>query len=243
LTFFVIRHKWRFPLLLSVLATGIFMLVDVAFVSANLLKVPEGGWFPVVLAVVMFGIMVTWRRGRELLLSHMKRSSVPLEPFLESLFTAPPRRVPGTAVFLTSTPGTVPHALLHNLAHNKVLHERVVFLTVVIRDEPWVSAANRVCTKKLGHGCYSVMMYFGFKQDPNVVRALEICREQDLSFEPLETSFFLSRETVIPRAQIKGMALWRERLFATMARNAGGAADYFRLPANRIVELGTQVEI
>jgi KUP system potassium uptake protein len=243
LTFFVIRHKWRYPLLLSILATGLFMLVDATFLSANLLKVPEGGWFPVVLASVMFGIMVTWRRGRELLLSHIKRSSVPLEPFLESLFTSPPKRVPGTAVFLTSTPGAVPHALLHNLAHNKVLHERVVLLTVVIRDEPWVSAANRVRIKQLGHGCYSVMMHFGFKQDPNVVRALEICREQDLSFEPLQTSFFLSRETVIPRPEIEGMALWRERLFATMARNAGSAAHYFRLPANRIVELGTQVEI
>ncbi len=243
LTFFVIRYNWGYNLALAAFATGFFLLVDVTFFSASLLKIGEGGWFPLTVGAAMFTLMVTWRRGRELLLARLKDSSVPLEAFLGSLFKSPPARVPGTAVFLTSTPGTVPHALLHNLAHNKVLHERVVFLTVIIKDVPWIPDDERLAIEPLGNDCYRLMVYFGFKDQPDIVRALELCRARDLAFEPLQTSFFLSRETVIPSIRVEGMALWRERLFSTMARNAGSAVEYFNLPANRVIEVGTQVEI
>jgi len=243
LTFFVIRYNWGYNLLLAVFATGFFLVVDATFFSASLLKIGEGGWFPLTVGAAMFVVMVTWRRGRELLLARLKDSSVPLEAFLNSLFKNPPTRVPGTAVFLTSTPGTVPHALLHNLAHNKVLHQRVVFLTVIIKDVPWIPDDERLTIEPLGHDCYRLMVYFGFKDQPDIMRVLELCRAHDLPFEPLQTSFFLSRETVIPSIRVEGMALWRERLFSTMARNAGSAVEYFNLPANRVIEVGTQVEI
>jgi len=243
LTFFVIRYGWGYHLLIAVSATAFFMLVDIAFFSASLLKIGEGGWFPLTVGAAVFTLMVTWRRGREILLARLKESSVPLQSFLDSLMRNPPPRVPGTAVFLISTPGSVPHALLHNLAHNKVLHARVVFLTAVIEDVPWVSEKNRVNIEELGHDCYRLMVHFGFKDRPDVVQALALCREQGLAFEPLETSFFLSRETVIPSIRYEGMALWRERLFSAMARNAGSPVEYFNLPTNRVIELGTQIEI
>jgi len=243
LTFFVIRYGWGYHLLLAVIATAFFILVDVAFFSASLIKVADGGWFPIVVGALVFTVMVTWRRGRELLLAQLKQSSVPLDSFLVALFKNPPTRIPGTAVFLTSTPDAVPHALLHNLAHNKVLHERVVFLTVAVKDVPWVSDAERVSVEPLGHNCYRLAVCFGFKDRPDVMPALELCRAHDLEFRVLETSFFLSRENLIPSLRVGGMALWRDRLFAGMARNAGSAVEYFNLPTNRVIELGTQVEI
>ncbi len=243
LAFFVIRYAWGYPLLVAVVSTGFFILVDVSFFSASLLKVADGGWFPLTVGAAIFTVMTTWRRGREILLGRLRQSSVPLEAFLKSLMRNPPVRVAGTAVFLTSTPGSVPHALLHNLAHNKVLHERVVFLTVVIRDVPWVPARERLNIEDLGNNCFQLTVYFGFKDQPDVMQALELCREYELEFKTLQTSFFLSRETVIPTIREKGMALWRERLFATMARNAGSPVEYFNLPANRVIEVGTQIEI
>ena len=243
LTFFVIRYGWGYHLLIAVSATAFFMLVDIAFFSASLLKIGEGGWFPLTVGAAVFTLMVTWRRGREILLARLKESSVPLDMFLESLMRHPPLRITGTAVFLTSTPGAVPHALLHNLVHNKVLHERVVFLTVVIRDVPWVPPKERVSIEDLGNNCFQLTVYFGFKDRPDVMQALEQCREHELEFRPLETSFFLSRETVVASIRYEGMALWRERLFSTMARNAGSPVEYFNLPTNRVIELGTQIEI
>jgi KUP system potassium uptake protein len=246
LAFFVIRFGWGYNLLLCLFATGFFMLVDAAFFSASLLKIAEGGWFPLTMGALVLTIMLTWRRGREILLARLKKSSVPLESFLESLLKAPPARVPGTAVFLSSTPNAVPHALLHNLVHNKVLHERVVFLTVVVEDVPFVPAGERVHVEPLGHECYRIVVHFGFKDEPDVTQALALCREHEsgLEFQMLQTSFFLSRETVIPTARAgEGMALWRERLFAAMARNAGSPVEYFNIPANRVIELGTQIEI
>ncbi len=243
LAFFVIRYGWGYPLFVAAFSTGFFFLVDAWFFSASLLKVTEGGWFPIVVGATIFTIMVTWRHGRELLLSRLRQSSVPLEAFLDSLMRHPPARVLGTAVFLTSTPGAVPHALLHNLAHNKVLHERVVFLTVVIKDVPWVPARERVQIEDLGNNCFQLTVHFGFKDRPDVMQALELCREHELEFQPLQTSFFLSRETVIASIRYEGMALWRERLFAAMARNAGSPVEYFNLPANRVIEVGTQIEI
>ena len=243
LAFFVIRYAWGYNLGLAVFATGFFMLVDAVFFSASLFKIADGGWFPLAVGATIFTVMVTWRRGREILLDRLKQSSVPLPAFLASLMRNPPTRVSGTAVFLTSTPGSVPHALLHNLAHNKVLHERVVFLTVVIKDVPWVSDQERLAIEDLGNNCFQLSVYFGFKDQPDVMQALELCREYELEFQTLKTSFFLSRETVIPTIREKGMALWRERLFATMARNASSPVEYFNLPANRVIEVGTQIEI
>jgi KUP system potassium uptake protein len=243
LTFFVIRYGWRYNLWLAVFATGFFIAVDISFFSASLLKIADGGWFPLVVGAMVFTVMVTWRRGRELLLARLRQSSVPLPAFLDSLLRNPPVRVPGTAVFLTSTPGTVPHALLHNLAHNKVLHERVVFLTVIIKDVPWVPPQERVHIEDLKNNFFQLTVHFGFKDSPDVMQALELCRAHDLEFQPLQTSFFLSRETVIASMRVEGMALWRERLFAALARNAVSAVEYFNLPANRVIEVGTQVEI
>ena len=244
LTFFVIRHAWRYPLWLCVFATAFFFAIDVVFFGSAMLKVPDGGWFPLLIGVAMFAIMTTWRRGREVMFERLNESAVPLQPFLKSLMIDPPHRVPGTAIFLTATPDATPHALLHNLNHNKVLHERVVFLTVEIRDVPWVTFEERVTCERMGHGCWMVRVRFGFMNRPDVMRALEVCGALGLEFEMMETSFFLSRQQVVPAAGgPSNMWRWRERMFAAMARNAGNITDYFNIPTNRVIELGTRVEI
>ncbi len=244
LTFFVIRYLWRYPLWLCVFATGFFLVIDLAFFGATLLKVVDGGWFPLAIGAVVFTLMITWRQGRSIMFNRLRVSSVPLKPFLDTLFRDPPQRVPGTAVFLTATPESTPHALLHNLNHNKVLHERVVFLTAEVTEEPWVRFQDRVKMTKLGHGCWRMDVRYGFMNEPDIARTLEIAGTLGLEFDMMSTSFFLSRETVVAvGAAPSDMALWREKLFAMMARNAGNAADYFKLPANRVIELGTKVEI
>ena len=244
LTFFVIRFAWRYNLLLCVLATGFFIVVDAAFFSASLLKIGEGGWFPLVMATLIFIVMLTWRRGRQILGERRQSSAIPLDPFLASLFADPPVRVPGTAVFMAADEGAVPHALLHNLSHNKVVHERVVFLSVTVEDVPWVRVEERVEIESIGNECYRIALRFGFKDRPDVSHTLESCSEHGLAFNMMETSFFLNRETLIPVLDVPGgMALWRERMFATMARNASSVTDYFNIPTNRVIELGTQIEI
>ena len=244
LTFFVIRYGWGYPLALCLAATGFFFAIDVAFFSSALLKLFHGGWFPLTLGAAMFTLMLTWRRGREILYERLNEGSVPLRPFLESLFRDAPQRVPGTAVFLTATPDATPAALLHNLNHNKVLHERVVFLTVEIRDVPWVAFEERVACERLGHGCWRVAVRYGFMNRPDITRALDLCGALGLEFELMETSFFLSRQLIVPTAGgAAPMARWRERMFAAMARNAGNITDYFNIPANRVIELGTRVQI
>jgi KUP system potassium uptake protein len=244
LTFFVIRFLWKYPLWLCVFATGAFLVVDVAFFSSTLLKVVDGGWFPLLIGAIVFTLMITWRQGRSVMFRRLKASSVPLKPFLDSLFVDPPQRVPGTAVFLTATPEATPHALLHNLNHNKVLHERVVFLTAEVTDEPWVQHQDSCRLTKLGHGCWRMNVCYGFMNEPDIARTLEVASTLGLEFDMMSTSFFLSRETVVPVSTLpSGMAFWREKLFAMMARNAGNAADYFKLPTNRVIELGTKVEI
>jgi KUP system potassium uptake protein len=243
LTFFVIRYGWGYPLWLCLLATGFFMMIDATFFAAAMHKVLEGGWFPLALGAAVFVVMVTWRRGREILFERLRAASIPLDPFLKSLFTAPPQRIPGTAVFLTAQPDATPNALLHSLKHYKVLHERVVFLTVEYRDVPWVSFDERVRCERLGHDCWRVRVRYGFMNRPDVISALELCGALGLQFKEMETSFFLSREKIVPVEGKEGMALWRERLFAAMARNAGNVTDYFNIPTNRVVELGTRVEI
>ena len=245
LTFFVIRYGWGYPLTLCIAATGFFMFIDVMFFSATLLKVADGGWFPLAIGGIVFTLMVTWRRGREIMFTRLRESTVPLEAFLQSLFHDPPQRVSGTAVFLTATPDVVPHALLHNLYHNKVLHERVVFLTVQVTEVPSVPPEERVRIEPLGNDCYRVTVEFGFMDRPDVWQALlEQSPARGLTFALMETSFFLSRQIVVPIANLPGgMALWRERMFAAMTRNSGSAIEYFSIPTNRVIELGTQVEI
>ena len=244
LTFFVIRYAWRYPLWLCLAATGFFFAIDIAFFGSAMLKVPHGGWFPLAIGVGVFLVMTTWRRGREVMFARLNESAVPLEPFLKSLMRDPPHRVPGTAIFLTATPEATPHALLHNLNHNKVLHERVVFLTVEIRDVPWVTFEERVTCERMGNGCWRVRVRFGFMNRPDVMRALEVCGALGLEFDMMQTSFFLSRQQVVPGAGgASTMSRWRERMFAAMARNAGNITDYFNIPTNRVIELGTRVEI
>jgi KUP system potassium uptake protein len=210
--------------------------------SASTLKLFHGGWFPLLLGSVLFTIMLTWKRGRELVFENLQKHAIPLEEFLSSLFVAPPTRVYGTAIFLRGESDGVPHALLHNLSHNKVLHERVVFFTVHVIEEPYVPSDEQVKVTDLGHQCYQLNVYYGFKDEPDIPKALALCECLGLPFEMMETSFFIARQTVIS-APGSGMATWREHLFVTMSRNARGAADYYQIPPNRVIELGTQVEI
>jgi len=242
LTFFVLRFAWKYPLILSIVATGFFLAIDATFFAATILKIFQGGWFPLVIGAIIFFVMITWNRGREILLERLRSDDIPLEPFLESLLAHPPIRVSGTSIFLTSNVNGVPHALLHNLAHNQVLHECVVFLTVDYLEIPRVLKEERVSIKPLIGNCYQVTVKYGFKDEPNLPVALEMCKQHGLEFEPLKTSYFLSREIVVPSPG-GGMTQWQERIFATMARNAGNAAEYFKLPANRVLELGTRIEI
>src|SRR5204863_1810938 len=230
LTFFVVRYMWNYPLALCILATGFFATIDVAFFSATLLKIADGGCFPLAIGACVFATMTTWRRGREILFQRLEEGAVPLKGFLEALFKDPPHRVPGTAIFLTATPDAVPHALLHNLSHNKVLHERVVFLTVEMRDVPWISFSERVSSESLGHGCWRIRVRYGFMNRPDVTRALEVCGALGIEFDLMETSFFLSRQKIVPVHGGPGMAFWRDRIFAAMARNAGNVTDYFNIP-------------
>jgi KUP system potassium uptake protein len=242
LTFFVIRYRWKYNLFLCFVATGFFLMFDITFFSANVLKLTHGGWFPLVMGATMMTILLTWRGGRELVFQNLKKHMIPLQDFLDSLFVSPPHRVPGTAIFFRAEGDGVPHAMLHNLLHNKVLHERTVFLTVINRDIPYVPEAERVKVEALGQQCYQVDVNYGFKDERDIPQALQKCAGQGLEINPMETSYFIARQTVIPTVG-SGMALWREALFATMSRNARDAADYFRVPPNRVIELGTQVEI
>jgi KUP system potassium uptake protein len=242
LTFFVIRYRWKMNLFLCWFATGFFLVIDLMFFSASALKLFHGGWFPLLLGSMLFIIMLTWKSGRQLVFENLQKHAIPLEDFLSSLFIAPPVRVPGTAIFLRGESDGVPHAMLHNLSHNKVLHERVVFLTVFILEEPWVSPLEQVRVIDLGHQCFQLNVHYGFKDEPDIPKVLALCSKHGLTFEMMETSFFIARQTVISTPE-SGMSPWREHLFVTMSRNARGAADYYQIPSNRVIELGTQVEI
>ena len=242
LTFFVTRYRWRLPLVLCFGATGFFFVMDVLLFSSTALKLFHGGWFPLLLGTVLLTLMLTWKRGRELVFDNLEKHAIPLDAFMESLFVAPPVRVPGTALFLRGESDGVPHALLHNLVHNKVLHERVVFLTVHIREEPWVPPQEQVRIVELGHNCYQLNVQYGFKDEPDIPGILRQCAGLGLTFEMMETSFFIARQTVISTPG-RGMAPWREHLYVMMSRNARAAADYYQIPPNRVIELGTQIEI
>jgi KUP system potassium uptake protein len=243
LTFFVIRYQWKYNLLVCWAATGIFLFIDIAFFSANAMKIANGGWFPLVLGAAMITILLTWWNGRKLVFANLKKHYIPLNEFLQSLFDFPPARVGGTAVFFRAEGDGVPHALLHNLLHNKILHERTVFLTVFNQDIPTVPDAERVSVEPLGHRCYQVNVHYGFKDERDIPQALELCKAAGLAFAMMETSFFIARQTVISTIGSGDMALWRDALFTTMSRNARDAADYYRIPPNRVIELGAQIEI
>ncbi|WP_341909367.1 potassium transporter Kup [Polaromonas sp. YR568] len=242
LTFFVIRYGWKYPLSLCIAATGVFFVVDFAFFASNMMKLFAGGWFPLVIGGVVFTLMMTWKEGRHILTQKLRADSIDLPGFLDAVFVSPPARVEGTAVFLTAEPGTVPNAMLHNLKHNKVLHEQNLFVTVRNHEVPWIGLTKRLEIESLGHDCWQVIVHYGFKNDPDLPKALRELRGRGCELEPMTTSYFLSRDTVIPTIG-SGMAAWREKLFAQMHHNASGAADFLNLPNNSVVELGSKIEI
>ena len=242
MTFFVIRYAWKLPLALCIGATGLFFIVDITFLAANAVKVLEGGWFPLLIGAAMFTLMVTWQRGRAMLGDKLREEALALPDFLQSLFISPPLRVPGTAVFLSAEQGSTPFALLHNLKHNKVLHEQNLFVTVQQHEVPWVGFNRRCQIESLGHNCWQVTLHFGFKNEPDVPEALALLGGRGVVLDAMEMSYFLSRDTVVPTFG-GGMPLWREKLFAGMHRNAAAVGDFLHLPTNRIVELGTKIEI
>jgi KUP system potassium uptake protein len=242
LTFYVVRYGWKYPLWLCLAATSVFFVVDFAFFASNLMKLFAGGWFPLVIGGVVFTFMMTWKEGRHIMNEKMRTDAIDLPSFLDAVFVSPPARVEGTAVFLTAEPGTVPNALLHNLKHNKVLHEENLFVTVRNHEVPWIGMDKRIEIESLGHHCWQVVVNYGFKNDRDLPKALLHIRTRGCELEPMTTSYFLSRDTVVPTIG-GGMAAWREKLFAQMHHNASGAADYLNLPNNAVVELGSKIEI
>ena len=237
----VLFHLWKWKPWLSVPLLALFFALDLAYLAANFTKIPDGGWVPLVMGLIIFTLLTTWSRGRILMRQNMAEGTIPVEVFAKSAHSSA-TRVPGTAVFMASTNKGVPSALLHNIKHNKVLHERVVILTVQIQDVPYVEEAERFAVKDMTNGFYRLTIRCGFLEEtdvPALLKRVTMCGEP---FEMMKTSFFLSRQTLIASAK-PGMALWREKLFAWMLRNAASAMEFFRLPTNRVVELGSQVEI
>ena len=233
-------HKWRLWIALAWM--GFFLLIDFAFLAANAPKILHGGWVPILIGLVVFTLLATWKQGRKLLFERMQSDDIDLTTFIEGIAAFSHERVAGTAIFLHATGKGVPHALLHNLSHNKVLHERVIVLTVITEDIPVVPDIDHIWIESLGEGFYRMQLHYGFREDPDIPAALAQCAKQGMSFHMMETSFFLSRETLIA-TKMPGMALWREKLFVWMTQNAESAMRFFKLPVNRVLELGTQIEI
>jgi KUP system potassium uptake protein len=242
LTFFVVRYSWSYPLPLVVFATAVFLTVDLAFFGANALKIMQGGWFPLLLGGCILTLMLTWLKGRNLIRKATESDAIELRGFIKSLFLSPPARVEGTAVYLNAKAGIVPRALMHNLLHNKVLHERNVFLAVRYLDVPWVPFSERVKVEALGHDCWAIEVRYGFKNVVDIPKALSVCVQQDLTFDPMTTSYFLSRHTLVPD-ESSGLPKWQEQIFGAMLRNASPPAEFLGLPPNRVIELGAQVRI
>ncbi len=241
LMFMVMRVRWDLGLGVTLAGLMVFLTIDLAFFGANAVKIPDGGWFPLAAALLVFTLLVTWKSGREIVLERLRETAQPLAPFVEMLLAHPPVRVPGTAVFMTADANGAPSALLHNLKHNKVLHERVVILNVRYAEVPYVPANRRLEMSQLAEGFYHVVIRYGFMDDIDIPKALSEC-PCGMQFELMDTTFFFSRENLIP-TRGEGMMLWREHLFATMARNAASPMTFFQIPANRVVELGAQLEI
>jgi KUP system potassium uptake protein len=242
LTFFVVYKAWKMPLALALGATGFFLVVDLFLFAGCAIKLWDGGWFPLAMGLMLFLFMTTWARGRELLVETIRQDGLELNAFIEMLEAHPPHSVPRTAVYPVANPGTVPQAMLHNIKHNQVLHEKNVILTVLFDEVPWVSEQDRLQVKPLGQHFWRVVVRYGFMNNPDVPQALSGCAAHGLNISAFETTYFLSRETVVS-APGTGMAQWREKLFAAMNRNAGGVVEFFRLPDNAVVELGTRVQI
>ncbi len=243
LFFFASQRVFGWSRLHASLVAGGMLMVEGPLAVANLLKIPHGGWFPLLIAGAMFLIMSTWKTGRRLVWERLRISAMPAVKFIADMAKKDPLRVAGTAVYMASSPHTTPMALLHNLKHNKVLHKRVVFFTICVDEDPVVDKAHRLEVERMESGFWRVQAHYGFMETPNIQAILRQCAEHDLEFHEMETTFFLSRETVIPKADNGGMNIWQEHMFAIMVRNALSATAYFRLPANRVVELGMQVEI
>ncbi|MEN3112255.1 potassium transporter Kup [Uliginosibacterium paludis] len=243
LAFVVVQHLWKWSMTRGLMFLVGFLVVDLAFVLACAVKIVDGGWFPLAMGLAVFTLLATWRRGRQLVTARTDSETMPLDLFISSLFHSPPRRVEGTGIFMTSAPMGVPRPLLHNLLHNKVLHERVVLLTVLTEDVPTVPEIDRIELEELDYGFYRLYLRYGFKDEPDIPAAMrQITEDGRLPFNMMETTFFLGRERLVPHIK-PGMAMWREKLFFFMFRNAGSAADFFKIPPNRVVEFGTQVEI
>jgi len=243
LAFFIVRRLWKWSLPLSLLAVTPFLIIDIAFFSSNLLKVPQGAWAPLVIGAGIVLLMWTWTRGTQILTAKTRKDSLPLADLIEMLRARPPHRAPGTAIFLTSDPDIAPVALMHNLKHNKVLHEKNVILTVRTTDRPRVSEADRVRIEPISDDFKKLVISYGFMEQPNLPRALNICRKQQgLKFDIMSTSFFLGRRSVIASAT-QGMPMWQDRLFIFLMRNATNPTDFFHIPPGRVVELGTQVSV
>ena len=236
----VVSKVWGWGWTRAGMVFALFLVVDLSFFGANVVKIPDGGWFPLVAGIGIFTLMTTWKQGRQLLHKRMEGDALELAPFLEGISQGDIPRVPGTAVFMTHNPKGVPQALLHNLKHNKVLHERVALVTVITRDIPYVPEEERITFETLPHDFFRIRVNFGFMDDTDLPQALALCAKECFEFDPMDTSFFIGRETLIPRAGSE-ICLWRERLFVSMFRNAGSATSFFKLPPNRVVELGTQV--
>ena len=238
----VFHGVWKWSWLRTGLLITVFLIVDLAFFSANILKIPAGGWVPILIGIVIFTLMSTWKRGRSLLYKRIWEDAMELQPFIASVGSHPPSRVPGAAIFMTPTPFAVPHALLHNLKHNKVLHETVVLATVKVVDVPHVPEEKRMQIENFGHGFHRLVIDYGFKDEPDLPRALELCAGLGLTLNPMDTSYFIGRESLLAKGQ-SGMAYWREKLFITMFRSSDSVTNYFKLPPNRVLELGTQITL
>jgi KUP system potassium uptake protein len=232
---------WQWPKWRVVLVAGLFFIVDGAYLAANIIKIPQGGWFPLIVAIIAFTLLTTWAKGRELMIARLREAAMPVKVFIQSAATSA-TRVAGTAVFMTSSSDGVPHALLHNLKHNKVIHDRVILLTVKIADVPFVEEETRCRLEDMGDGFHRLVIKYGFMQEPDVPAALARLTGCGPAFKMMDTSFFLARQTLLPSSR-PGMAIWREKLFAWMLNNSESAMEFFRLPTNRVVELGSQVEI
>jgi KUP system potassium uptake protein len=237
---YVMVLGWRWPLYKSVPLLLVLLSVDLTYFAANAIKIPQGGWFPLGIAALSFTVLTTWQRGRRLLLVAVKNMSIPVEVVIDGTVDTP--RVSGTAVFMVSELEGAPSALMHNLKHNQVLHERNILLTVIVEDKPYVTTGNRLLIKDLGHGFYRIKLFYGFMETPDIPAALELCAKEGMPFDMMATTFFISRAMIIISSKTK-MAQWRGRLFLGLSKNAMNAADFFKIPANRVIEMGTRIEI
>ncbi len=238
----VFREVWHWSKLKTGLLIGLFLIIDLAFFGANVLKIPDGGWVPLVIGLIIFVLMLTWKSGRTLLMKKIKSEAMEIAPFIEAVAAHPPPRVPGTAVFLTPNPEGVPHAMLHNLKHNKVLHEKVVILTVKFLDVPHTNQEERITVEAMLHEFYRITVRYGFKDEPDIPRDLALCEARGIYLDPMDTSYFIGKEILIA-SQTSEMAIWRKKIFIGMFRSAETITNQFKLPPNRVVELGSQVAI